>query len=129
MNVVQPPDACPFRYIYKGRTFCAIAIRERRYTTSEVVPSACEDCRARELLAQVGCVHMNLGVEVDQYGGSHTVNIFYASCERRMERITQFERCGEGRCALWEPLDDDAAEAVRREALAVRQEREHRPPE
>lgn len=126
---METPDACPFRYIYKGRTFCAIAIRERRYTTSEVVPSACGECNARELLARVHCRHMNLGVEVDQYGGSHAVNIFYVSCERLIERITQFDRCGEGRCELWEPFDEDAAEAARNEALADLRAREHRPPE
>ena len=71
---------CPYRYIYKGRTFCAIAIRERRFTTTEVTPSACDDCRAHEALTEIACGHLDLGVEVDLYGGSLAVNIFYASC-------------------------------------------------
>ena len=73
---MEPPEPCPFRYIYKGRTFCAIAIRDRRYTTTEVMPGACDECRARTLLRQIGCAHLSLGVEVDIYGGTLTVTEF-----------------------------------------------------
>jgi hypothetical protein len=125
---MEPPEPCPFRYIYKGRTFCAIAIRDRRYTTTEVMPGACDECRARTLLRQIGCAHLSLGVEVDIYGGTLTVNIFYASCERLLERLTDFRRCGED-CPWWAPLDDDRIEALRMEALAGVKEKESRQPD
>ena len=121
---MDEPTPCPFRYIYKGRTFCAVAIRERRYTTTEVVPAACEDCPALQMLTRIGCAHINLGVEVDQYGGSHAVNIIYASCERRIERIYEYDSCGRDACPLWAPFDESGAEAMRKEALAAQRERE-----
>lgn len=118
------PAPCPFRYIFKGRTFCAVAIRERRYTTAEVVPSACRGCRALTILRQAGCGHMDLGVEVDQYGGSLDVNIHYVSCEALVERLTDFTGCGEGRCPLWVPLDEDRFETMRQEALQAHRDAE-----
>lgn len=126
---MEAPAPCPFRYVWKGRTFCAIAIRERRYTTTEVVPSACAQCQARKILEEVGCAHLNLGVEVDEYGGSHDINIFYVSCEKLVERITVFERCGEGRCPFWAPLDGDKIEGLREEALAAQREKEANQPD
>jgi hypothetical protein len=117
-------EPCPFRYIHKGRTFCAVAIRERRYTTAEVVPAACRSCRAVQLLREAACGRMDLGVEVDQYGGSLDVNIHYASCEALVERLTDFSGCREGRCPLWVPLDEDRFAARRQEALQAQREAE-----
>lgn len=117
-------DPCVFRYIHKGRTFCAVAIRERRYTTTEVVPSACAGCSARKVLARSGCAHLNLGVEVDQYGGSHDVGVFYASCEVSVERLMDFERCGPGLCPHWEPLDPERVAEIRQQALSFQRESE-----
>ena len=104
---------CPFRYIYKGRTFCAIAIRERRYTTAEVVPGA-------------SCGHLDLGVEVDIYGGAQTVEITYASCAKLVERISDTSACGEGKCPHWIPVDEDRLAALREETLASQRENEGR---
>jgi len=115
---------CPYRYIFKGRTFCAIAIRERRYTTSEVTPSACSTCKAREVAEQVRCRHLDLGVEVDQYGGSQDVGVFYASCQRLMERLTDFGNCGEGKCPHWSVVEEERLEQMRQEALAAQREKE-----
>ncbi|NSW55405.1 MAG: hypothetical protein HPY44_05290 [Armatimonadetes bacterium] len=115
---------CPFRYIYKGRTFCAIAIRDRRYTTAEVVPSACGGCRARAIVDEVRCAHLNMGVEVDQYGGAHDVNVYYASCEKLVERLSDFGQCGQDRCPHWEPMEMERVAALRQEALADQKEKE-----
>ena len=115
---------CPFRYIYKGRTFCAIAIRDRRYTTAEVVPGACAGCKARTILEEVRCAHLNVGVEVDQYGGAHEVNVYYMSCEKYIERLSDTGRCGEGRCPYWEPLDADHVAQLRQEALTDQKAKE-----
>ncbi len=126
---MQEPTPCPLRYIHKGRTFCAVAIRDRRYTTTEVVPGACEDCGAREVFEQARCRHLNLGVEIDQYGGAHDVSVFYASCERTVERIVDFSHCGEGKCPYWEPVDEDRLQSLRREALEAHREAELRQPD
>ncbi len=115
---------CPFRYIFKGRTFCAVAVRDRRYTTAEVVPGACADCRAREAFDTVRCAHLDLGVEIDQYGGSYDVNIFYASCEQHVERLTDLDRCGEQKCPLWAPVDADRVAGIREAALMRRREKD-----
>jgi len=120
------PQPCPFRYVFKGRTFCSIAIRERRYTTTEVIPSACDSCKATKILRDVKCRYLDLGVEVDQYGGSHEVSIFYASCEKLVERITDFSNCGEGKCPYWEPLDQDRIETLKQDAFEAQRERERR---
>jgi hypothetical protein len=122
---MEAASPCPFRYIHKGRTFCAIAIRERRYTTTEVTPSACSGCSARKAMEDANCAFLNLGVEVDQYGGSLDVNIFYASCEKLVERLTDFRRCGPD-CPYWEPLDDDLVTQIRDEALQALRDREAR---
>ena len=114
MDAVTP---CPYRYIFKGRTFCAVAIRDRRYTTSEVVPSACVTCKARKASDTVACGHLELGVEVDQYGGSLSVDIFYASCAKSVERMLDLSHCGEGKCPHWLPLNDERLATVRAEAL------------
>ena len=121
---MEASTPCSLRYIYKGRTFCAIAIRDRRYTTTEVIPRACADCQARRLMATSQCDHLDLGVEVDLYGGAHTVSVFYASCRKLVERIADPERCGEEQCPHWTPVDVDKLEAVRQEALEAQRENE-----
>lgn len=121
---MQDHTPCPFRYVYKGRTFCAIAIRDRRYTTAEVVPSACGSCRARAIMDEVGCAHLNLGVEVDQYGGAQEVNVYYASCEKLVERLSDFGHCGKDKCPDWEPVEAERIAALRLEALADQKEKE-----
>mgnify|MGYP001066701081 CR=1 FL=1 len=120
----EKPDPCPFRYIYKGRTFCALAILNRKYTTNEVIPRACKSCDARGIFEGIGCRHLNLGVEVDRYGGAHEVDVFYASCERLVERLLDFEGCGEGVCPHWEPVNADVIEAMKAEALGEQKQRE-----
>ncbi len=115
---------CPFRFVYKGRTFCAVAIRDRRYTTTEVVPTACSGCRARVILEEVNCANLSLGVEVDIYGGSHDVNVFYASCEKLVERLSGFGKCSEENCPHWQPIDGEAIERQKADALAAIRKRE-----
>lgn len=122
---MEPATPCPFRYIHKGRTFCAIAIRERRYTTTEVNPSACSDCPARKALEAAECAFLSLGVEVDQYGGSLDVNIFYASCEKLVERLSDFRKCGPD-CPYWGPLDDERVTEIRQDALQALRDKEAR---
>ena len=123
MDAASP---CPYRYIFKGRTFCAIAIRDRRYTTSEVVPSACVTCKARKASEMVFCGHMELGVEVDQYGGSLSVDIFYASCAKSVARMLDISHCGEGKCPHWVPLNDERLAALRAEAVEGQRTREEK---
>ncbi len=76
------------------------------------------------MLEEVGCAHLNLGVEVDQYGGSHEVNIFYASCEKLVERIASPEHCGEDRCPHWEPVSENEIEKLREKAMEDLRHRE-----
>jgi hypothetical protein len=121
---MEATSPCPFRYIHKGRTFCAIAIRDRRYTTSEVEPAACKSCKARRAVAGVACGHLELGVEVDQYGGTLSVDIFYASCAKLMERIMELGNCGEGKCEHWVPVSDERFATMRAEAVAAQKELE-----
>ena len=124
---MEAASACPFRYIFKGRTFCAIAIRDRRYTTSEVEPAVCRTCRARRAVEDISCGHLELGVEVDQYGGSLTVDIFYASCGKLVERVMDLTQCGEGKCPHWVPLNDERLAAQRAEAMEAQKEHETKP--
>ena len=109
---------CPYRYIWLGRTFCAIAIRERRYTTAQVVPDACTSCKACDVLHQHPCGNLNIGIEVDEYRGTLNVEVFYASCEATVERLFEFDGCGEGKCQYWKPADAGQQERLREEAKA-----------
>ena len=112
---------CPFRYIHRGRTFCWLAIDERRYTTTEVVPYACSTCRIPGVLAERACRHMSFGVEVDQYGGRLTAETSHVSCEARVTRLFDLSGCGESLCELWEAWD--AEEAVMRASAAAEVDR------
>ena len=114
---MESSDPCPLRYIWKGRTFCAAAIRERKYTTTEVIPSACQSCQARELLHRAACGHLAIGVEIDQYGGSHHVGVYHASCEKLIERVRRPDQCGQEACPHWVPMDGDKFENARAEAV------------
>jgi hypothetical protein len=51
---------------------------------------------------------MDLGVEIDQYGGQKSVERWYASCRVTVERIEQIEKCTEAECPYWRALDDAA---------------------
>jgi hypothetical protein len=115
----QPPVAsCSYRYIHLGRTFCSVAIRERRYTTAQVVPDACRSCQARKVISKHACGHMDVGIEVDEYHGTLNVEMFYASCGVTVERLFEFDGCGEGKCQHWIPPDPGELERIRAEAKA-----------
>ena len=98
---------CPYRYIVRGRTFCALAIRESRYTVDEVIPPTCAGCTLAEVRAQHPCGRMALGLEVGVFGGRQTVEMYYFSCEVTVQRLLDLAGCGEGLCPYWEPLDPD----------------------
>lgn len=107
------PEPCPYRYIVRGRTFCALAIRESRYTVDEVIPPTCASCTVAETLAAHPCGRMALGLEIGVFGGRQTVEMYYFSCEVLVQRLLELEGCGEGLCPYWEPLDPArAAELV-----------------
>jgi hypothetical protein len=112
---------CPYRYVQRGRTFCYLAIDERRYTTIEVVPLACATCRVPGILAEHSCRHLSFGVEVDEYGGRLTAEMCHIACEALVVRLFDFHRCGEGVCGQWEPWE--AEEAVERARQAFEKDR------
>lgn len=124
---------CPYRYVQRGRTFCHLAIDERRYTTTEVVPLACATCRVPAILAQHACRHMSFGVEVDEYGGRLTAETCHVACEARVVRLFDVEACSEGTCEQWEAWVAEEAVAKAREAAAAarrrRLEEQHLRPE
>ncbi|NLO74682.1 MAG: hypothetical protein GX100_11330 [candidate division WS1 bacterium] len=107
---------CPFRYIVRGRTFCALAIRESRFTVDEVIPSTCAECSVAEILREHPCGRMALGVEIGVYGGRQTVEMYYASCELTVERILDISDCTEASCPFWVPPDPERAAAIIEEA-------------
>ncbi len=109
---------CPFRYVHRGRTFCHLAIDERKYTTTEVVPTACSSCRVPKILSEHACRHLSFGVEVDEYGGRLTAETCHVACEAKVVRLFDFSNCGEGRCKLWEAWDAEAAIERAQEAAA-----------
>jgi hypothetical protein len=94
-------EVCPFRFIDRGRTFCRIAIAERRHTTTEVTPPTCASCRVPPILADHPCRHMDLGVEIDEYMGSTTAETYFASCRVTVERILDLSSCRPERCPHW----------------------------
>ena len=103
-------SVCPFRTIDRGRTFCRIAITERKHTTSEVTPSTCASCRVPSILAEHPCRHMDLGVEIDEYMGSTTADTHYASCTVTVERILDLSGCNSRDCPHWaEGLPEEAS--------------------
>ena len=114
---------CPYRYIVRGRTFCALAIRESRYTVDEVIPPTCAECSIAEVLAEHPCGRMALGVEIGVYGGRQTVEMYYASCELTVERLLDMTGCTEKSCSYWEPLDPARAAEIVAEARRRQGER------
>ena len=59
-----------------------------------------------------------VGIEVDEYRGTLNVEVFYASCGVTVERLFEFENCGEGKCQHWTPPDPAQLERIRAEAKA-----------
>ncbi len=94
-------EVCPFRIIDRGRTFCKIAITERKHTTNEVKPSTCASCHVPFILENYPCAHMDLGVEIDEYMGSATAGTYYASCRVKVERIMDLSHCNARECPHW----------------------------
>ncbi|MGQ9730632.1 MAG: hypothetical protein ACUVX8_05090 [Candidatus Zipacnadales bacterium] len=115
---------CPYRYVRRGRTFCHLAIDERKYTTTEVVPLACSTCRIPAILSQHPCRHLSFGVEIDEYGGRLTAEVCYIACEAKVMRLFDFNQCGQGICPHWEPWNQE--EAVQRAAQAAKEDRRRR---
>ncbi len=124
----MPPDGSPclYRYILRGRTFCALAIQESRYTLIEVIPATCAQCPIPGLIREHPCGRMDLGVEISVFGGRQHVEMHYASCEVSMERLLEMDDCGEGRCPQWEPYDEEAARKIAAAARERHLEREGR---
>ena len=116
--------ACAYRYIIRGRTFCALAIQESRYTLSEVIPATCSTCPIPGLVAEHPCGRMNLGIEISVFGGRQSVEMHYQSCEVTVERLLELDDCAEGVCPHWEPYDEEAAQRVAEEARARQLERQ-----
>jgi hypothetical protein len=110
--------------VHRGRTFCHLAIDERKYTTIEVVPLACATCRVPPILAQSPCRHMSFGVEVDEYGGRLTAETCHVACEALVVRLLDLRRCGEGVCEQWEAWEPE--EAVERARQAAERDRRRR---
>jgi hypothetical protein len=104
---MDPPKPCRYRYLEKGRTYCAIAITERKYTTREVTPAVCRDCTAMQVVQDHGCRHLDLGVEIDEFQGRTEVSTFFAACRVTVERLTSVEGCRAEACRYWEPLPSD----------------------
>jgi hypothetical protein len=94
---------CRHRYLDKGRTFCDIAITERKYTTHEVSPTVCRDCHVPEEEVAHPCVHLDVGVEIDQFQGRIEVSTFYTACRVTRERLTLLEQCNATDCPDFEP--------------------------
>jgi hypothetical protein len=112
---------CPFRYVHRGRTFCHLAIDERKHATIEVVPSACGTCRVPGILARHACRHLSFGVEVDEWGGRLSAETHHVACEAKVIRLFDFGECGQGVCEYWEEWETD--EAVRKAAAAAEDDR------
>jgi hypothetical protein len=112
---------CPFRYVHRGRTFCHLALAERKYTTVEVVPRACATCRVPGILAAHACRYLSLGVEVDQWGGRLSAETHHVACEAKVIRLFDLDACAQGVCESWEPWDRE--EAIRKAAAAAEEDR------
>src|ERR1035437_7623550 len=97
-HTASPPTPCPYRYIVRGRTFCALAIRESRYTVDEVIPPTCRECTVAGVLAEHACGRMALGVEIGVFGGRQMVEMYFAACELTVERLLDLADCGPETC-------------------------------
>ncbi len=101
------PKPCRYRYLEKGRSFCEIAITERKYTTNEVTPQVCRDCQIPQILEDHPCVHLDVGVEIDQFQGRTEVSTFYTACKVTRERLTVLDACNPEHCPYFEARDPD----------------------
>ncbi len=108
--------ACPFRYVYKGRTFCAVAIRERRFTTARVSPQTCAECPVPAIVAEHGCEYLDIGVEIDEYGPRAEVVFVFTACKARVEELTDLSGCTPEACQLWSAGAEEAWERLRNRA-------------
>lgn len=123
-------EPCPFRYVYKGRTFCTAAVRERRFTTSRVSPVTCDECAVPGLVAAHGCASLDVGVEIDEYGPRAEVVFVFTACRATVQELTDLSDCSLDCCALWQPADEARWEQLRTRALRRQQlleDREGRP--
>ncbi|MGD9518025.1 MAG: hypothetical protein AB7W28_00790 [Armatimonadota bacterium] len=108
---------CPFRYAYKGRTFCIAAIRERRFTTTHVAPITCGECGVPAILAEHPCAHLDIGVEVDEYGPRAEVCFIFTACLAKVQELSDVAGCLPGECALWAAADQTRWEDLRTQAM------------
>jgi hypothetical protein len=116
----MPEDSnqpCPMRYVYKGRTFCIAAIRERRFTTARVLPATCEECPVPRLLAGHGCANMDIGVEIDEYGPRAEVVLVYTACAATVQELSDVQGCTPEGCKLWSAADEAKWETLRKRAI------------
>jgi hypothetical protein len=116
-GVTAPGSPCPFRYVYKGRAFCAVAVRERRFTTTRVSTVTCAECAVPRLVAEYPCAHLDVGVEIDDYGPRAEVVFVFTACQALVEELADLSRCSPERCTFWAPADEAAWERVRARAL------------
>ena len=109
----QGHTPCPFRFIDRGRTYCRLAITERKYTTCEVTPSVCMTCHIPHILREYGCAHLSLGVEVDEFGGRLSADMHYCACQITVERLRNpAETCGPDLCEDWAPWRPESVEGI-----------------
>lgn len=122
-------NPCPFRFVHRGRTFCAVAIRERRFTTAHVERTTCAECPVPEMVAAHPCAHLDVGVEIDDYGPHAEVVFTHTACRATVEELSHLEGCREDSCQLWQRADEASWGAVRQKAerrlraIELRQER------
>jgi hypothetical protein len=127
---VSDSSACPFRYVFKGRTFCAVAARERRFTTIRVGRETCEECPVPAMVAAHPCDHLDVGVEIDEYGPRAEVVFAHAACRATVEELPVLDGCAEGACPLWRRADEAQWALLRRRAqrrLQALEEEQDRP--
>lgn len=113
VTAVKEHRPCPFRYIYKGRTFCAVAVRERRFTTARVSPTTCADCSVPQLVLDHPCAHLDVGVEIDEYGPRAEVVFVFTACRVLVEELQDLSQCHPGACRMWEQATDEAWQRLR----------------
>jgi hypothetical protein len=114
--VSESTGPCPYRYLHLGRSFCALAIVESRYTVREVFPDTCRECEVPGISAAHPCGRMDLGVEISVYAGRPSVGMHYESCDALRERIFDLSGCTKEGCPFWLPLDEERQTAVREAA-------------
>lgn len=62
-------------------------------------------------------MHLDFGVEIDEYGPQAEVVFVYLACARLVEELTDASSCAADTCQLWEVADDGVWEKVRRKAM------------